>query len=59
MFPNVLIFLAQQAPPADKGTTVNHIAFAVKDVRQMRDTARAAGYPIVTRESRRRRCRHR
>jgi catechol 2,3-dioxygenase-like lactoylglutathione lyase family enzyme len=51
MFPNVLIFLRQQAPTGGtKGTTVNHIAFAVKDVRQMRDTARAAGYPIVTRE---------
>jgi catechol 2,3-dioxygenase-like lactoylglutathione lyase family enzyme len=51
MFPNVLIFLRQQAPTGGtKGTTVNHIAFAVKDVRQMRDKARAAGYPIVTRE---------
>ena len=51
MFPNVLIFLRQQAPTGGtKGTTVNHIAFAVKDVRQMRDKARGAGYPIVTRE---------
>jgi catechol 2,3-dioxygenase-like lactoylglutathione lyase family enzyme len=51
MFPNVLVFLRQQAPTGGtKGTTVNHIAFAVKDVRQMRDKARAAGYPIVTRE---------
>jgi catechol 2,3-dioxygenase-like lactoylglutathione lyase family enzyme len=51
MFPNVLIFLRQQMPTGGtKGTTVNHIAFAVKDVRQMRDKARAAGYPIVTRE---------
>jgi catechol 2,3-dioxygenase-like lactoylglutathione lyase family enzyme len=51
MFPNVLIFLRQQAPTGGtKGTTVNHIAFAVRDVRQMRDKARAAGYPIVTRE---------
>src|SRR5215510_8104313 len=51
MFPNVLIFLREQTPTGGtKGTTVNHIAFAVKDVRQMRDKARAAGYPIVTRE---------
>jgi catechol 2,3-dioxygenase-like lactoylglutathione lyase family enzyme len=51
MFPNVLIFLREQKPTGGtKGTTVNHIAFAVKDVRQMRDRARAAGYPIVTRE---------
>jgi catechol 2,3-dioxygenase-like lactoylglutathione lyase family enzyme len=51
IFPNVLIFLRQQMPTGGtKGTTVNHIAFAVKDVRRMRDTARAAGYPIVTRE---------
>ena len=51
MFPNVLIFLRQQVPTGGtKGTTVNHIAFAVRDVRQLRDKARAAGYPIVTRE---------
>ncbi len=51
MFPNVLIFLRQQMPSGGtKGTTVNHIAFAVRDVRRMRDKARAAGYPIVTRE---------
>jgi catechol 2,3-dioxygenase-like lactoylglutathione lyase family enzyme len=51
MFPNVLVFLRQQPPTGGtKGTTVNHIAFAVKDVRQMRDTAKAAGYRIVTRE---------
>jgi catechol 2,3-dioxygenase-like lactoylglutathione lyase family enzyme len=51
MFPNVLIFLRQQAPTGGtKGTTVNHIAFAVKDVRQMKDKAKAAGYQIVTNE---------
>ena len=51
MFPNVLIFLRQQVRTGGtKGTTVNHIAFAVRDVRQLRDKARAAGYPIVTRE---------
>jgi len=51
MFPNVLVFLRQQAPTGGtKGTTVNHIAFAVKDVRQMKDRAKAAGYQIVTNE---------
>jgi catechol 2,3-dioxygenase-like lactoylglutathione lyase family enzyme len=48
-FPNVLIFLRQQAPTGGtKGTTVNHVAFAVKDVRAMKNKAKAAGYPIVT-----------
>ena len=51
MFPNVLVFLRQQKPTGGtKGTTVNHIAFAVKDVRQMKDKAKAAGYQIVTNE---------
>jgi catechol 2,3-dioxygenase-like lactoylglutathione lyase family enzyme len=51
MFPNVLVFLRQQAPTGGtKGTTVNHIAFAVTNVRQAKDMARAAGYRIVTRE---------
>lgn len=49
MFPNVLIFLRQQAPTGGtKGTTVNHIAFAVKDVREVKNKAKAAGYPVVT-----------
>lgn len=51
MFPNVLVFLRQQGPTGgSKGTTVNHLAFAVRDVRQMKDKAKAAGYPIVTTE---------
>src|SRR5207248_811308 len=51
LFPNVLIFLRPQAPTGGtKGTTVNHIAFAVKNLRQALDTAKAAGYRIVTRE---------
>jgi catechol 2,3-dioxygenase-like lactoylglutathione lyase family enzyme len=51
MFPNVLVFLRQQAPMGGtKGTTVNHIAFAVKNLRQAVDKAKAAGYRIVTRE---------
>ena len=51
MFPNVFVFLRQQAPTGGtKGTSVNHIAFAVTNVRAMVDTARRAGYPIVTKE---------
>ena len=51
MFPNVLVFLRQQAPTGGtKGTTVNHIAFAVKDVRRVKDKVKAAGYQIVTNE---------
>lgn len=51
MFPGVFVFLRQQTPTGGtKGTSVNHIAFAVTDVRQMVDRARKAGYPIVTRE---------
>jgi catechol 2,3-dioxygenase-like lactoylglutathione lyase family enzyme len=47
----VLVFLRQQAPTGGtKGTTMNHVAFAVTNVRQMVDRARKAGYPIVTRE---------
>lgn len=51
MFPNVLVFLRQQAPTGGtKGTTVNHLAFAVANLRQTVDKAKAAGYRIVTRE---------
>jgi len=51
MFPNVLVFLRQQMPTGGtKGTTVNHLAFAVTNVRQAVDRARAAGYRIATRE---------
>ena len=50
-FPNVLIYLRQMAPTGGtKGTTVNHIAFGVKDVRAIKDKVKAAGYPIVTKE---------
>ena len=51
MFPNVLVFLRQQAPTGGtKGTTVNHVAFAVRNLRQAVDRAKAAGYRIATRE---------
>jgi catechol 2,3-dioxygenase-like lactoylglutathione lyase family enzyme len=49
-FPNVLVFLRQQAPTGGtKGTTVNHVGFWVPSTRTMVDRLRAAGYPIVTR----------
>ena len=49
-FPNALVFLRAHPPTGGtKGTTVNHIAFGVPDIRQMVDRAKAAGYPIVTR----------
>jgi len=49
-FPNVLIFMTDRAPSGGtKGTSVNHIAFGVRDIRAMVDAVKTAGYPIVTR----------
>ena len=49
-FPNVLVFLREQAPTGGtKGTTVNHLGFRVPSVRRMVDKVRAAGFPVVTR----------
>jgi hypothetical protein len=49
-FPNLLIFLRRQPPTGgSKGTTVNHFAFGVPNIRQMVDIVKAAGYPMVTR----------
>ena len=50
-FPNVLVFMREAEPTGGtKGTTVNHIGFAVPSTRATVDVVRAAGYPIVTRE---------
>ena len=50
-FPNVLVFLREQAPTGGtKGTTVNHIGFSVPDLRATLDEVRAAGFSVVTRE---------
>ena len=50
-FPNVLVFLREQAPTGGtKGTTVNHIGFSVPDLRATLGEARAAGFSVVTRE---------
>jgi catechol 2,3-dioxygenase-like lactoylglutathione lyase family enzyme len=49
-FPNVSVVMDHRAPTGGtKGTPVNHIAFAVPDIRAAVDRTRAAGYPIVTR----------
>ena len=49
-FPNVLVFLRQQAPTGGtKTSTVNHVGFSVPNLRQTVDKVKAAGYPIVTR----------
>ena len=50
-FPNVFVFLRQQAPTGGtKGSLVNHIGFQVPDIRAMVNKLRAAGYPIITRD---------
>ena len=49
-FPNVVMVMHRQTPAGGtKGTLVNHIAFAVPDLRAAIDRTRAAGYPIITR----------
>jgi len=50
-FPNGTFIVNEQRPTGGtKGTTVNHIAFAVPNIRERVDRTHAAGYPIVTRE---------
>jgi catechol 2,3-dioxygenase-like lactoylglutathione lyase family enzyme len=49
-FSNALIFLREQAPTGGtKGTTVNHFAFGVPNIRQMVDRVKAAGWTMATR----------
>ncbi len=49
-FPNALVFLREQPPTGGtKGTTVNHLAFGVPDIRRMVAAVKGAGYPMVTR----------
>jgi catechol 2,3-dioxygenase-like lactoylglutathione lyase family enzyme len=48
-FQNALMFLRVQKPTGGtKGTTVDHIAFSVKNLRQVVDRIKAGGYRIVT-----------
>jgi len=50
-FPNVLMFMREQAPTGEtKGSTVNHIGFSVPDLRATLDAVEAAGFAVVTRE---------
>jgi catechol 2,3-dioxygenase-like lactoylglutathione lyase family enzyme len=50
-FPNVFVFLRQQAPAGGtKGSVVNHIGFQVPNIRATVDRLRAAGYPIITKD---------
>jgi len=49
IFPNALIFMRDQAPTAGMiGSTVNHVAFSVKDLRAMVDRVKAAGFGMIT-----------
>jgi catechol 2,3-dioxygenase-like lactoylglutathione lyase family enzyme len=49
-FTNVLVFMTARPPKGGtKGTSVNHIGFAVPNLRQAVDKVKAAGYPIITR----------
>lgn len=49
IFPNALIFIRAQAPTGGMiGTSVNHVAFSVKDLRGTVDRVTAAGYAMIT-----------
>ena len=48
-FPNALVLFNARTPTGgSKGTTVDHIGFSVKDLRQVLNRAKAAGFRIVT-----------
>lgn len=49
-FPNALLFMRAQAPKGggSKGSTVDHIAFSVPNLRQVVDRIKAGGFRIVT-----------
>jgi catechol 2,3-dioxygenase-like lactoylglutathione lyase family enzyme len=49
LFPNALIFTREQAPTGGMiGSTVNHVAFSVSDLRATVDRITAAGYAMIT-----------
>ena len=49
IFPNALIFIRDQAPEGGMiGSTVNHVAFSVRDLRATVDRITAAGYAMIT-----------
>jgi catechol 2,3-dioxygenase-like lactoylglutathione lyase family enzyme len=48
-FPNALVFLRAQKPTGgSKGTTVDHLGFSVKNLRQAVDKVKAGGFRMVT-----------
>jgi catechol 2,3-dioxygenase-like lactoylglutathione lyase family enzyme len=48
-FPNALLFMRDQPPTGGtKGTTVDHIAFSVPDLRRVVDRLKAGGYRMVS-----------
>ena len=48
-FPNAMVMLAARKPSGgSKGTTVDHFAFSVPNLRPVLDRIKAAGFPIVT-----------
>ena len=51
-FPNVLVFVREQAPTAGSvGTTADHLGLSVPDLRPVIARLKAAGHTMVTRES--------
>ena len=51
-FPNVFVFLRQQAPTGGTiGTTADHLGLSVPDLRPVIDKLKAGGYRMITRES--------
>jgi catechol 2,3-dioxygenase-like lactoylglutathione lyase family enzyme len=49
LFPNALIFMRDQEPKGPTiGSTVNHVGFSVKNLRETVDRLTAAGYRMVT-----------
>ena len=49
LFPNALIFMREQAPTGPMiGSTVNHVAFSVQNLRETVDRVSAAGFEMVT-----------
>ena len=48
-FPNALVFLGTGKPSAgSKGSTVDHVAFSVRDLRQVVNRIKAGGFQMVT-----------
>lgn len=51
-FPNVLVFVREQAPSGGSvGTTADHLGLSVPDLRPVIGRLRARGYRMITRES--------